>query len=369
MKPFKKILRPQDLRFLKGLIPHKLKKILRSQDLSFLRGLVPYKSNQGLSLPTSLNFFSLLPRKVLYLSVLPAFLIFLYLSVLGAPKYVSEMSIALNNNDATGSLFGSSQAFLPAGLGADSNIGQLKLFLESIEATSRISSILPLEDLYSKGDILNSLVFKQSDESIHKFRLSNLQITLNTDSSTLIIKAKAFSPKDAFNLNMALIVAMNHYLNRNTRLSNEIIETNKICELQFLRNNLVSDSGIDIENAKELISENNLTSGSDLIFQLTQKRRSNCLISTSSVSSDGIMPSFTSDILFSAYESALKSITASRLEKWNNEESLAIISEPNLPSKPVNPQSFVKSFGFFIVSFFMIYTSTILLRIFREFEL
>lgn len=314
-------------------------------------------------------FFSRLPRKVVIFSLLPTGFLFLYLNFLAAPKYISEMTIALNNDRSSSSMLSGAQGLFPAGVGADSNIAKLQLFLESKDATSRASSILSLQDIFSKGNIFNRLFFSQDIDAIHKIRLSNLQIELKDDSSALIIKSKAFDPKDAFNLNMSLIVSINNYLNKNTRLANEIIETNKICELQSLRFDLSNNFALGFDNAKELILSNELLNGSDLIIELTQKRRSNCLEWTAGPQLDNNLPDLTSDMLFSAYETALKSITSNRLEKWNNKDSLEIVAEPNLPFKPANSNSFIKSIGLLIATLLIIYTSTILLRIFKEFEL
>ena len=314
-------------------------------------------------------FFPRFPRKVVIFSFVPAGFLFLYLNFLAAPKYISEMSIALNNDRSSSSMLAGAQGLFPAGVGADSNVAKLKLFLESKEATSSASSILSLKDIYSKGDIFNRLFFSDDIDAIHNIRLSNLQIELKDESSALIIKSKAYDPNDAFNLNMSLIVSINHYLNKNTRLANEIIETNKICELQSLRSDLSNNFALESNNAKELILSNELLNGSDLIIELTQKRRSNCLEAPTGPQLDNNLPDLTSDMLFSAYETALKSITSNRLEKWNNKDSLEIVAEPNLPIKQANSYSFLKSIGLLIVTILIIYTSTILQRIFKEFEL
>tara|TARA_B100002019_G_scaffold289666_1_gene305733 strand:- start:4377 stop:5357 length:981 start_codon:yes stop_codon:yes gene_type:complete len=316
----------------------------------------------------SLNIIKRLPEKILYFSVIPAFFIFFYLSILAAPKYSSEMAIALNSSSAN-NLFGTQSGFLPAsGLTGDTNVNKLKLFLQSIESTSRITSILPLRDIYRKGDLISGYKFKSSIESLHKFRLSNLNISYESDSNSLVIKSKAFDPRDALNINLALIVATNHYLNRNTKLANEIIEANKICELQSLQSNLSIDN-LEASNAKEIIAENELISLSDLILQLTDNRKSSCSNLSQGIPQDNQLPNITSDLIFSAYEEALKSIASSRLDQWNNKDSLEIISEPNLPSKPDSRYSFLKTLAFLLFSILIIYSISIISRIFKEFEL
>jgi len=314
-------------------------------------------------------FFRNFPKKVIIFSFLPSGLLFLYLSIFAAPKYISEMSIALSNNQSSSSMLAGAQGLFPTGLGGDSNIAKLKLFLESMEATSRTESIFSLKEIYIKGDIIHNLMFSISSDDTHKIRLSNLQINVDDESNALIIKSKAFNPIDAFNLNMSIIVITNHYLNRNTRLANEIIETNKICELQSLRSDLSNNSSIESDNAKELIVSNELLSGSELIIELTQKRRIDCLEAPNLSMNNDNMPNLTTDMLFSAYETALKSITSNRLEKWNYKDSLEIIAEPNIPSNELNSNSLLMSLGLFIVTILIIYTSTILNRIFKEFEI
>jgi capsule polysaccharide export protein KpsE/RkpR len=316
-----------------------------------------------------LPYFRSFPKKIVIFSFLPSGILFLYLSIFSAPKYISEMSIALNNNQSAGGMFAGAQGLFPTGLGGDSNIAKLKLFLESMEATSRTSSILSLEEIYTQGDIFHNLMFSTSIDGIHKIRLSNLQINIDDNSDALLIKSKAFNPIDAFNLNMSIIVIINHYLNRNTRLANEIIETNKICELQSLRFDLSNDFSLESDNAKDLIISNELLSGSELILELTQKRRIDCLEEPNPLIINNNMPNLTSDMLFSAYETALKSITSNRLEKWNNKDSLEIIAEPNIPSNESNSNSIIMSLGLLIVTMLVIYTSTILNRIFKEFEI
>lgn len=321
-----------------------------------------------LNLNYLLKLLKNVPQKVLIFSLLPSALIFLYLSLLGASKYSSEMSISLSDPGGGGILSSSQSLFSPVGMSGDSNISKLRLFLESKEATSRISSILPLIEIYRKGDIINGYKFKSDIESLHKFRLRNLSISLESDSNSLVINTTAFNGKDAFNINMALIVAINHYLNRNTSISNEIIETNKICELQSLRYKL-STENVELDDAKELISKNELLSGSDLIIELTEKRRTFCTNQSLTTTVSDTLPNLTSDLLFSAYEDALKSITTARLEKWNNKENLEIISEPNIPTKPDSANSLLKATGFFIVSILLLYSISIMRRVFKEFEL
>lgn len=309
-----------------------------------------------------------IPEKILYLSVIPTIILFFYLSILAAPKYSSEMAIALSSSTTSG-LFGNQSSLLPtAGLTGDASVNKLKLFLQSIESTSRIASILPLRDIYRKGDLVSGYRFKSSIESLHKFRLSNLDISYESDSNSLVIKSKAFNPRDALNINLALIVATNHYLNRNTKLANEIIEANKICELQSLQSNLTIDN-LEATNAKEIIAENEFVSLSDLILQLTDNRKSSCSNLSMGLPDENQLPNITSDLIFSAYEEALKSIASSRLDQWNNKETLEIISEPNLPSKSDSRYSLLKAFAFLIFSILLIYSFSIIRRIFREFEL
>tara|TARA_B100000927_G_scaffold202183_1_gene163786 strand:+ start:101 stop:1084 length:984 start_codon:yes stop_codon:yes gene_type:complete len=309
-----------------------------------------------------------IPEKILYLSIIPAIILLFYFSILAAPKYSSEMAIALSSS-SSGGLFGNQSSLLPAaGLTGDTSVNKLKIFLQSIESTSRIASILPLRDIYKKGDLISGYKFKNSIESLHKFRLSNLDISYESDSNSLVIRSKAFNPRDALNINLALIVATNHYLNRNTKLANEIIEANKVCELQSLQSNLTIDN-LEASNAKEIISENELISLSDLILQLTENRKTSCSNLSMGMPQDNQLPNITSDLIFSAYEEALKSIASSRLDQWNNKETLEIISEPNLPSKPDSRYGLFKAFAFLIFSILVIYSFSIIRRIFREFEL
>ena len=288
-------------------------------------------------------------------------------------KSSSAIDVTSNNSDSFASSFASS--FISSS--GSSNAFQLKLYLESNEASNILRDKYEIENFYVKDSISYFSKFRDSwYQDFHVYLQKKLNISVDSNSNTLVIETLAFSSEEAKILNLSLVDIISDFLNKKTRLAAAYSRSGSVCELYMADSGLI---GLNL-NGSQFESQTLVYEASTLNQLLTNKADNfkeyciNKLNNPSNVtgSKDNKSLNIPAFELRSINAEASKNILTQIYEDSMNIISEAkyidVISEPVLAEKPESKLTFQIFILTYAITLIFLITIKISIRLADEFN-
>lgn len=305
------------------------------------------------------------------LSVFLSFLCYLFITFLTSPVFKSTSIIDVSSENEQ---ISTSSSFLDSFGGTSAKDAfQLKSYLESKEASNFFEQNADIEKIFSNEEIKYLSRYRlNGSTSFHDYFIRKIDITIDADSNSVIISTDAFNASDALYINLELINMASEFFNRKARLSSINSKASKICELYSINSNILNIEPIEYEYDEKLVEKSE--SANELLILKSQNYRDFCLENfnsriNSSENDLNLFPSFeikninagaSKQILADIYNDSLDSITSS-----NN---IQIIAEPVKSDNYESLNRLVYCILVFAISFILLVTLKVVIRLRNEFE-
>ena len=251
------------------------------------------------------------------------------------PKYKSSSILDVSIED--GSFTSNSLLNNFVSNGTSSESFNLKLFLESEEASLLLQNGIDVEDMFTNEDISYFSRYKKNTLTFHDYLSSIIEINIDPNSNAVIINAYAFNKEDALKLNLELINMVVNYLNRSARLTSFNSKTNKICDLYFINSDVLNNDAIFFED--DSIIPNGVTSANELLLRKALNFKQFCSQSFDYENLDSEpQDNFLESDLFPSFELNKLNVTASKkvlsqiyedsIGAFASSNNIKIIAEP-----------------------------------------
>ncbi len=324
-------------------------------------------TNSDIGLSTLKNFF--LEISVFKTCTSIFFLTLLFLNFFVTPQYKSTSIIDISGGEPP--LLSTSVLSTFVDSGEQSESFQLKLFLESLEASELLKSQINVEDFFSNEDISYFSKFhKNKKGSFHDYLSSKIKISVESESGAIVIETFAFKKNQALTLNLELINMTVNYLNRTARLTSFNSKTNKVCDLYFINSDVLNYDTIPLEDST---TPDNVMSANELLLTKARNFKEFCtnnlqLQDESELSQSGLFPVVELKKLNAdASKEVLSQIYEDSLGAFGSTNNIKIIAEPILPEEFESKNIFLYSFLLFIFSYIALISLRIIFRLNDEF--
>ena len=303
-------------------------------------------------------------------SLLYIFIAIFYIS----PKYSSESIISVSSGDSqsVSSALGFVSSFL--GSGISQSIGDLKAYLESDNAATDIQKLVDINDIFSSHDIDFFSRYRPESKQEIKEYLSKV-ITLKADESgNLIIETYAYKPKDAYILNLAVILLSSNYYDKRQNLSSKIAIQKHICQYQMSKNgfpaiNLEKILNSNDENQKDLIDVNQFESANSMLLNKAESFSNACNSDIDNLRDTIDIPSNTiRDFNNESLKQLIGNIYSNSISAMTMSDAIEILAEPSLNTKTESKEVFINSVIFFLFCLLLSTTIQILYKLRNDFR-
>jgi capsular polysaccharide transport system permease protein len=164
---------------------------------------------------TKLN--ELMKQHKTLLLVLPWLLYAFYLIVWAAPQYESQSQLIVKSSDG-GSSFDPSSLLMSAGIssGGMGNESQLvEAYIESADMIKYLDETINLREHYmsDEADFFSGLSSSHKQESFYQFYLDHVEVSVDSASSVISLRTRAFNPEFAQVINQAIVVKAEEFIN------------------------------------------------------------------------------------------------------------------------------------------------------------
>tara|TARA_Y100001934_G_C12261571_1_gene730282 strand:+ start:377 stop:1333 length:957 start_codon:yes stop_codon:yes gene_type:complete len=299
---------------------------------------------------------------IIKISLILSAFVFLFITFFTSPLYKSQSVIDVSLNESESISSSLVDSILPSS-GANDAF-QVKLFLESYEASSIFRDKLNIEELFVNDAISAFSRFRvNSRKNFHDYFQDKINILVDGDSNTLIIETYAFNPKDAKNINLNLINMTADFFNRKSKLASLNAKSNKICELYSANIGILDLEGLKTD-ADFYVDGSQ--SANDLLVAKAEKYKDECLeqLEEASFENDKInflnIPSFElKNINAEASKRIITDLYQKSMDAVSESDYMEIIVEPMVPDKPEDRRAWL--FG--ILTFILVLICLISLRI------
>ena len=215
--------------------------------------------------PAPQSAFALWVRKrrwFLLAVVLPTLLAALYYGLIASDIYISESRFVIKSPDQKRSQVSTlANLVQTTGLsGGQEQTNEVLTYVRSRDALKALEKNVAVRDRFAnpQADILSRFPLPLSDgsfESLFKYYGKMVEARMDTETSTAIIKVKAFDPQDAYRINRELLDLSEGLVNRlNGRAQSKgIIEAQKQVDLATQRARAARVALSQYRNAQALI--------------------------------------------------------------------------------------------------------------------
>lgn len=313
------------------------------------------------------NLFLELP--IIKFCIFIFFLSSLFLIFFVTPQYKSSSIIDVSASEP--SVVSNSILSTFVDTGGQSESFQLKLFLESHEASKLLESSINVNDIFMNEDISYFSKFrKNNNNSFYDYIQSKVHISIDSESGALNIDTFAYRKNDALMLNLELINLIVNYLNRTARLTSFNSKTNKICDLYFINSDVLN---YDATLFEDITIPGDISSANDLLLAKARTFKEFCTENlekqdNSELIESGLFPIFELKKLNAdASKQVLSQIYENSLDAFGTSNNIKIIAEPILPEEYESKNIFLYSFLSLIISYIVIISIRIIIRLNDEF--
>lgn len=309
---------------------------------------------------------------ILGLSLLISFIFVTYLFLFSSSKYKSSSIISISYESSSPSIGSLGIVSNLLGSGIDQSIDDLKNYLESDEASVNLSNLIDVDRMFSSSQIDYFSRYRPNSRLSLKDYLENI-INLKSDGGkTLEIETFAFSPEDAYRLNLAIILISSNYFDKRQNLSSKVALIQNLCQYD------ISSEGINIQNFDTLdleieIKEADISeslSANDLLFQKAELFAKFC---TNKEGKDLGTIKIPEDILRTVNSNTLQQLIS---EIYKNSISMVtmsnaidVIAEPIKSKKPENKLIALRTIIVLFFSILFFTTVRIILNLKDDFKI
>tara|TARA_A100001011_G_scaffold339852_1_gene371522 strand:+ start:161 stop:1129 length:969 start_codon:yes stop_codon:yes gene_type:complete len=301
---------------------------------------------------------------------------FIFITFFTSPVYKSESVIDVSSNQAESFASSFTSSFLPSVSSNDAY--QVMLYLESNEASNLLRKEYNIVDFFKRDHVSFFSKYKETRfNNFHEYFKNKLSIKTDGESSTLTISTYAFSPEDAKSFNLSLVDITANFFNRKTRLAAINSRSGKICEL-FLTNSGVIDLATNDLNIKPLIEINEVNSLNELLINKAENFKDYCINKinstddTEALSDQGPLniPAFEMrSINVEASKNIITKIYEDSMGVISEAEYIDVIVEPVIPDNEESKMAILKALIIFFVTYLLIVTLKISIRLTDEFDI
>jgi len=288
-------------------------------------------------------------------------------------KSSSAIDVSSSGSDSFASSFTSS---LISSSGS-SDAFQIKLYLESHEASNILREKYEIENFFVKDDISFFSKFRDTwYQNFHEYLEGKLKISVDANSNTLLIETFAFSPKEAKLFNLSLVDITSDFLNKKARLAAINSRSGKICELYLANSGLIGLNINEIEfESKVLFDESNTLN--KLLIDKADSFKDYCVNKLNSPSNSETrskeslnIPSFElRAVNAEASKNIITEIYQDSIGIISEAEYVDIVAEPVMADKPESKMTILISLIVYAITFIALITIKIFIRLTDEFKL
>ena len=164
---------------------------------------------------TQLN--ALLKKHKTLLLVLPWLSYAFYLIIWAAPQYESHSQLIVKSSDG-GSSFDPSSLLATAGMGSTgvTNDSQLvEAYIQSADMIEYLDETIGLRGHYmsDEADMFSCLSENHRKEDFYQFYLSHIEVSVDSASSVISLRTRAFTPEFALQINQAIVKKAEQFIN------------------------------------------------------------------------------------------------------------------------------------------------------------
>lgn len=164
---------------------------------------------------TQLN--ALLKHNKILILIFPWVLYALYLTLISAPQYESQSQLIIKSSDG-GSSFDPSSLLMATGVAgsAGGNESQLVVaYIKSADMVAFLDTAIGLREHYmsDEADIFSGLSSSHKQEDFNTFYLEHINVTVDSASSVITLKTRAFNPEYAQIINQAIVDKAEQFIN------------------------------------------------------------------------------------------------------------------------------------------------------------
>lgn len=296
---------------------------------------------------------------------------FLYFFISPSFKSESILDVSLNEKESISSSLVSS--IIPTSGATDSF--QVKLFLESEEASRIFRSRVNIENLFQNKEITYFSKFRESRiQTFHDFIQNKFNILVDGDSNTLIIQTNAFSSQDAKNINLHLINMTADFFNKKSKLASSNARSNKICELYSANAGILGVDELDMSEDYSIVDKS--SSANELLVTKAELYKMQCLNQLENSSSEDTqklnllnIPSFElRNINAEASKKIITDLYQKSMDAVSETDYMEIIVEPIEPDQPEKKGALLYSILIMIVTWIVLLGIKIIVRLSDEFS-
>ncbi|AFV84462.1 capsule polysaccharide export system inner membrane protein [Alteromonas mediterranea] len=164
---------------------------------------------------TQLN--ALLSKNKALILVLPWVLYALYLVLWAAPQYESHSQLIVKSSDG-GSSFDPSSLLMAAGVSGASGGTESQLveaYIQSADMIKYLDETIGLREHYmsDKADMFSGLSSSHKQEDFYKFYLDHIEVSVDSASSVISLRTRAFDAEYAKIINQAIVDKAEEFIN------------------------------------------------------------------------------------------------------------------------------------------------------------
>lgn len=288
-------------------------------------------------------------------------------------KSSSAIDVSSSGSDSFASSFTSS---LVSSSGS-SDAFQIKLYLESHEASNTLREKYEIENFFVKDDISFFSKFRNTwYQNFHEYLEGKLKISVDANSNTLLIETFAFSPEEAKLFNLSLVDIISDFLNKKARLTAVNSRSGKMCELYLANSGLIGLNINEIEFESRVLF-NESSSLNKLLIDKADSFRDYCVNKLNSPSNPETpnkeslnIPSFElRAINAEASKNIITEIYQDSIGIISEAEYIDIVAEPVIADKPESKMTILISLIVYAITFIALITIKIFIRLTDEFKL
>lgn len=160
-------------------------------------------------------------RWFLLFVVVPTLIAAIYNGLIASDIYISESRFVVKTADDKGARVSSLASLIQTtGLSSgQEQTNQILAYAHSRDALSELEKSTGVREKFSRPDVdflsrFPGLLADNTFEELYKFYQSKVEIGLDTNTGTAIIKVKAFAPRDAYDINLRLLQLSEQLVNR-----------------------------------------------------------------------------------------------------------------------------------------------------------
>lgn len=287
-----------------------------------------------------------------------------------SPSYKSESIFEVPGQSTEIASSGILGSFISA---PSSNSYLIKSFLESEESSEIFRNSINVESVFNNPEISYFSSYKSFlwKNSFHKYYLNQINVVVDNDTNAIVLSTKAFSPNEAYMINLEIINIVSDFLDRTSRLSSYNSKTQKICDLYYINADIWGDSSINLEYQTSI----ELTSANELLMQRSRDFKEFC---ENELEKIGNQENLKNNKLFPIYEvkninaDASKKILTEMFEDSLNSVSasnqIKVIAEPILSSNSESKNIFLYVILVYFVTIISLLSIKAIIRLTSEFE-